>query len=168
MNSCIYRVTFLLFLILLSSVDLYAQQVGKRSSKPFKNADTILLTTGDSAHVALQRFSDILLQQGYTIHRLDLKLLTLETAPQQLIPASFDYGLEECIVHVITSPSAHSTLTIMSQSRQTASDTIGEIESRYLPDEEEPQSRLCCFTSAQAAAKTYPGGKVKYMIRFKP
>jgi hypothetical protein len=79
----------ILFILLLIPFLSSAQS----QSEPFKFANTIIIQTQDSSHIALKKIAMILQESGYTISKLDKELQSLSTSMKPQTPNYYDLAV---------------------------------------------------------------------------
>jgi hypothetical protein len=124
-----------------------------QTAQPFKGANVVVITTTDSAKVALKRLARQLQAQGFVIDRLDYDLASLSTKAKGLrsiggytVAASATYEPG----HLVLRGQWHGQFGHYSTDEPAAYTTA---------------SSRAALAELQAAAVAYPGGAVSYEKR---
>ncbi|GAB2958963.1 hypothetical protein GCM10027048_27680 [Hymenobacter coalescens] len=128
------------------------------ADQPFKKANVILVQTPDSPAVALRNLARVLVQQGYTIQRLDEQMGTLRTDPRSL-PKGFSPTLT-----IVALATKSGTLALRGEFVIDAA-TLGRVSYTTEFVGMENAANKLTFREVEKAAKAYPGGRVQYSLQ---
>ncbi|TGE05553.1 hypothetical protein [Hymenobacter fodinae] len=144
---------------LLASTGIVAKQtpLTVNSKEPFKGANIIVIQAPDSASVALQKFARVLVEQGFSVDKLDLKIGYLTTAPRpygQISPAEYTY-------RAVVSPSTTGSTLAVTGSYTVVVGLRKMSEDMFWAKGNLTQGKQC-FTTIEKATKAYPSGSILY------
>ncbi|SDY97463.1 hypothetical protein [Hymenobacter psychrophilus] len=123
---------------------------------PFRGANAILVQTPDSAGAALRTLAGLLVQQGYTIKRLDKEYHTLVTDPRPL-----EFGFHPVLI--IKAVAVPGGLRMTGESEVDLA-TLGKSTSQAKFIGVEKSVYKGTFRVVEQMARLYPGGTLRYVL----
>lgn len=160
--------TILLAGLLLGAVPAFAQKaapapaLGQEAAEPFKGANVILVSTGDSVAVAYKKIGAAILGAGYTIDQADRELGFINTKPH-----ATPSGSPLHTVRVVITPAQTGAVIelrgALSLARAMVASPMFAGESQTAFRGMKGSAFMVCWQELQAMARAYPSGKLSYL-----